>query len=87
MNFHVVGQTGHCSLAVAQFLQLARGERAVRQPENPWRVEKVVAEERYCLQCCDVRWFDVIYPQCTLWKVLYRCRSCGKEGQGCEISG
>jgi len=48
------------SLVVLQFIELARGERKVR-PFNPFRVVAVRAEERYCIDCGDVRWFDIVY--------------------------
>ena len=70
MDAHFVGQgqfsggeepsTHGNSLAMVQFMELARGEREVQEPRNPFRVEAVKAEERYCLGCCGVRWFDVV---------------------------
>ena len=69
MDAHFVGHdqnhinpstTKDISLSVMQFVELARGERAVKEPRNPFRVETVKAEERYCLGCCGVRWFDVV---------------------------
>jgi hypothetical protein len=72
------------SLAVCQFVELLRGERAVRVPANGFRVEAVRAEERYCLKCLDVRWFDVIYERSAFSgqpsvAKLKRCRGCGRE--------
>ena len=74
------------SLAVRQFVELARGELAVQTPANEFRVETVKAEEYYCLKCLVVRWFDVIYGQrsaasgqLTAIKVK-RCRVCGNGG-------
>ena len=48
------------SLVVLQFVALMRGEWRVQAPQSPFRVERVFAEERYCLGCCGVRWFDVV---------------------------
>ena len=48
------------SIAVLQFVALARGEWGVQKVRSPFRVESVTAEERYCLRCCGVRWFDVV---------------------------
>jgi len=67
------------SLSVTQWVELARGERVVQEPANLFRVEMVVREEHYCLFCCDVRSFDAVYPCNPLWKVMKRCRCCGKE--------
>lgn len=53
---------GGSSLAVRQFVDLARGWVGVHTPTTPFRVVSVTAEERYCLTCCDVRMFDVISP-------------------------
>jgi len=94
MDAHFVGQgqfsggeepstpsTHGNSLAMVQFVELARGERAVQEPSHPFRVEEVKAEERYCMRCCGVRWFDVVVGvrgqvpgvRC---EVLAMCRSC-----------
>lgn len=91
MKFHIVGNRPagqqipdreRTSLAVAQFVELIRGERAVQAPRNLFRVEAVRAEEHYCFRCFGVRWFDVIYPVNPLWKTQRRCRCCRKEGSG-----
>lgn len=91
MKSHMIGKpTGSdasaahqgTSLAVAQWMELVRGERAVCRPRNLFRVEKVVAEERYCLLCCDVRCFDVVYGSKRSAISFQRCRCCGKEGEG-----
>lgn len=91
MKAHFVGssssadataQRAEVSLAVLQFVELVRGERPVCRPRNRFRVEKVVAEEHYCLSCFGLRTFDVVYPRNPLWKVMRRCRCCGKEGGG-----
>lgn len=84
MNGHFLGQgqfsrgasSSHgSSLAVRQFVDLARGWVPVHQPSQPWRVEAVSAVERYCLRCCDVRIFDVVSgAQETAF-----CRVCGEE--------
>jgi len=83
MRFHVIndGKTFYegTSLAVAQFVELVRGERDVQQPHNLFRVREVAAEEHYCFQCFGVRWFDAIYARHPLWKTIKRCRCCGKE--------
>ena len=90
MDAHFVGHdqnhinpstTKDISLSVMQFVELARGERAVQKPSHPFRVEAVQAEERYCMRCCGVRWFDVVMGfrgqvpgvRC---EVLAMCRSC-----------
>jgi len=98
MNYHIIGSltpnpspNGRkrslewgTSLAVLQWMELIRGERAVQAPSNPFRVEMVKAEENYCLQCFGVRWFDVVYGsggQGSGVRVK-RCRCCGKESGG-----
>jgi hypothetical protein len=81
------------SLAVLQFVALMRGEWVVQAPRSPFLVVRVFAEERYCLGCCGVRWFDVICgtplpsasPQIPLRGylggevVMAICRCCGAE--------
>jgi hypothetical protein len=69
------------SLAVAQFMDLARHRRAVQPPVHPFRVETVVAEEHYCLSCIGIHWYDVA-RDAEHRMVWMRCRSCGKEGGG-----
>jgi len=77
------------SLAVRQFLELARGERRVQKPRNGFRTQAVKAEERYCLGCYGVRRHDAWYG---LRKAEVKgmglmefgfsmawCRCCGKE--------
>ena len=66
------------SLAIRQFVQLARGELVVQAPANEFRVETVKAEEHYCLKCLVVRWFDVVYEGSSAR--LKRCRVCGDGG-------
>jgi len=72
------------SLAVLQFVELARGERTVMRPHNLFRVDAVRAEEHYCLHCFGVHWFDVVYgvqvsgARCQ----VKRCRFCGTESGG-----
>lgn len=80
------------SLAVAQFVELVRGERTVRRPQNPFRVEEVSTEEHMCLDCFGVRTFDVIHAISTQipmpgWDLgaglpfrIMVCRCCGKVG-------
>jgi len=91
MRFHVIGDHPSLhgipkgegvSLAVWQFVELVRGQRSVMRPANLFRVGEVRAEELYCLHCFGARWFDVVYPRNPLWKVIKRCRNCGKEGGG-----
>lgn len=69
------------SLAVLQFLVLARGEWTVQAPTSPFRVERVTAEERYCIRCFGVRVHDVVegvrLPSIRCQVVV--CRCCGKE--------
>jgi hypothetical protein len=78
------------SIAVLQFVALARGEWGVQVPQSPFRVVGVTAEERYCLGCCGVRWFDVV--EGVRWQVsggkcqvsggkcqVVICRCCGKD--------
>lgn len=94
MKFHAIGkwsdrmrremekQNG-TSLAVTQFMELARGERSVQVPANEFQVETIRAEEHYCLRCFGVRWFDVIYANSDQVAFSYRrCRCCGKESGG-----
>lgn len=69
------------SIAVLQFVALVRGEWGVQALRSPFRVEMVTAEERYCLGCCGVRWFDVVVGfqvPSVRCQVAY-CRCCGKE--------
>lgn len=69
------------SLAVRQFMALVRGEEEPHQPNNPWQVEKVVAEERYCRNCYGVHWFDIVLGrgQDGRRTALYQCRGCGHQ--------
>lgn len=69
------------SLAVRQWVELARGEREVAAPRWMFRIEAVRAEERYCLRCCDVRRFDVVISKQShlTWKRLAVCRCCHEE--------
>jgi hypothetical protein len=99
MKFHFIGDepyptpykassTVHeTSLAVLQFVELARGERTVMRPHNLFRVEAVRAEEHYCLHCFGVHWFDVVYSSPLIvggWPSVKvkRCRHCGTESGG-----
>lgn len=84
MDAHFVGQdhseerrgiTG-TSLAVAQFLAIARGVMPKQKPMNSARVSAVRVEERYCSYCYGMRWFDVVRVETWLiW--FHRCRCCG----------
>jgi hypothetical protein len=89
---HFIGKTGstptptghsdEASLAVSQFLALARGEWVVRTPANAFRVEEVITVERYCLMCCGLRPFDAIRGRTWVVGVRYVvmvCRCCGRE--------
>jgi hypothetical protein len=78
------------SLAVLQFLVLARGEWTVQAAKSPFRVEMVTAERRYCLKCFGVRVHDVVSGfgldtsresggATRPLKKLVICRFCGKE--------
>lgn len=77
------------SLAVLQFLVLARGEWTVQAPTSPFRVVSVTAEERYCIRCFGVRMHDVVegFPKKDDTKFhvanskcqVVVCRCCGKE--------
>lgn len=81
MKFHIIGKDVGTSLAVAQFVELIRGERPVQAPHNEFRVMEVVVEEHYCFRCFGVRWYDMVRDdQGRL--VLKCCRCCGKEGRG-----
>ncbi len=103
MNFHMIGEQRErkkgignmgTSLAVAQFVEFARGERVRQDPANLFRVEAVRAEEHYCLGCFGVHWFDVVYGKGEQGKGGQgiggqgigvrgmRCRSCGREVMG-----
>lgn len=69
------------SIAVRQFVRLARGEMGVQAVGNPFRVVCVAGQERYCLQCCGKRWFDVIFKRGRLVEVEETaavCRCCGE---------
>lgn len=69
---------GGSSLAVRQFVDLARGWVAVHTPATPFRVESVTVEERYCLRCCAVHNFDVVRGA---GHEAAFCRCCGMEVQ------
>ena len=78
------GKSVSASLAVLQFVALIRGEWGVQVPRSPFRVESVTAEERYCLGCCEVRWFDIVSGQqsAVSFQRLAICRCCGAEVEG-----
>lgn len=64
------------SLAVRQFVDVARGWIPVHTPSQPWRVVTLIMDERYCMGCFDVRIFDVL---CGMDAEAAFCRCCGKE--------
>ena len=89
MNSHFFGKPAASSsrgssLAVRQFVDLAFGWVPVHKPTTPFRVEAVEVDERYCLQCCDLRNFDVVHGfQVSGAKCQAAfCRSCGAEFGG-----
>ena len=63
------------SMAVRQFCAAAFGWMPVHFPSQPWKVERVAAERRYCLGCFGVRTFDVVTGE----RVVLFCRVCGYE--------
>lgn len=92
MHFHMIGNpnpkgSGYGgagygnSLAVVQFVELIRGERAVLRPVNRVKVAELVMDELYCLGCCGVRHFDVA-QNARRQIVFSRCRFCGRECWG-----
>jgi hypothetical protein len=86
MDSHIIGQghfsedssstDGSSSLAVRQFADVAFGWTPVHKPLNPFRVETVTVEERYCLNCFGVRRFDVLRG---VQVEAAFCRCCGAE--------
>ena len=72
VNSNIVGSPLEMgsSLAVLQWVELV--------PANPFQVETVLAEERYCFHCLGVRWGDVA-RDAGLQVLLIWCRCCGKE--------
>jgi hypothetical protein len=73
------------SLAVAQFMELVRGQRTRLEPQNRFQVALIVAEPRYCLSCYRVKVHDVIFG--VGYEVAARCRFCGKESGKCLMGG
>lgn len=71
---------GGTSIVVRRFLDAVRGE-VVHAPANEWHTESVLAEERYCLRCCGVRWHDVVVAWSQTGKPIdvSWCRVCGEE--------
>lgn len=83
------------SLAVRQFCAVAFGWQPVHFPSQPWKVERVDFDERYCKGCFGVRGHDVVIgasrgfpadmdPQEAWYKFSIRpsvsyCRCCGAE--------
>lgn len=80
------------SLAVLQFVAIARGEVVVHVPANAFRTMSIMAERRYCLKCCRVRVHDVWHGFTDEFLgekigmdvnvTFIRCRYCEKEGVG-----
>lgn len=89
---HFVGQDpkiGGTSLAVLQFVAIARGEIAPHVPRQSG-VRKIRAEVHYCHGCFGDRAHDVVYgssdhimdvrnPHNIEFRIAI-CRVCGKEG-------
>lgn len=72
--------TNSTSLAVRQFVAVAFGWAPVHAPSQPFRVEAVTMEERYCLACFGARRMDVIRGE---GREVAVCRCCGAEfGKG-----
>jgi hypothetical protein len=70
------------SLTVKQFFRLVNVKGKPQAPSNPFRVETVTVEERYCQGCFGVRRHDAI--QGRTWNVqaactVFICRRCGKQ--------
>jgi hypothetical protein len=88
MDIHFVGQgrnsdensptsvSGGTSLVVRQFCAVAFGWQPVHLPSQPWKVERVAAERRYCLKCFGEMTFDVVFGD-QHWAAV--CRCCGEE--------
>lgn len=74
-----VSTSGGTSLSVRQFCAVAFGWLPVHSPSQPWRVERVAVERRYCLKCFRVRTFDVVVGDGREAAV---CRCCGNEVSG-----
>lgn len=64
------------SIVVRQFCAVAFGWMPVHKPTQPWKVERVAVERRYCLKCFGERTFDVIFGDQHQAAV---CRCCGEE--------
>lgn len=68
------------SVAVRQFMAIVRLETPVHVPANMFRTTALVAEERYCGRCCDVRVWDMWHGRHDgVNFCLGRCRACGLE--------
>lgn len=61
-----------------RLMNWAFGWLPVHSPSQPWKVERVAAERRYCLKCFGERTFDVIFGDQHYAAV---CRCCGEEVQ------
>lgn len=68
------------SLAVRQFVGLARGEMVRQSPRNRFRTVAVRGEKRYCLHCKGMQWTDVIwywpFGSTLMLEAGHVCRSC-----------
>jgi hypothetical protein len=72
------------SLCVVQFAAIAFSWAPVHAPSQPWPVERVVYQPRYCLGCLGVHGHDVLFERTIRgWESLQRsvsyCRHCGQE--------
>lgn len=91
MDNHIVGQgqfsdgespvsaSGGTSLSVRQFCAVAFGWLPVHSPSQPWKVERVAAERRYCLTCFAEMTFDVVEGD---GRQVAICRCCDEEMAG-----
>jgi len=59
-RYQVSGEKQGTSLAVRQWFEIACGVVPVHKPDNGFRTVRLMAEERYCLGCCGLRWHDVL---------------------------
>lgn len=65
------------SMAVKQFIALARGSMVPHAPHQPWRVVEVVMVEHDCEDCHCVQIFDVVIGEGS--RKFSVCRCCGSE--------
>jgi len=68
------------SLAVRQFVALARGDVGVHVVGNALEVVEVAADRRYCLRCYGVRMHDLVVVRhgAARFVALTWCRRCGE---------